>query len=84
MNVASSFAAKTEEYFSQVPVPKIQEVADEVGVFYIYCLYLSVFKYSWWEMRFKQSITQFVVEVNLIPFLIRTKTEANIVTSVKS
>lgn len=43
MNVASSFAAKTEEYFSQVPVPKIQEVADEVGVFYIYCLYLSVF-----------------------------------------
>lgn len=42
MNVASSFAAKTEEYFSQVPVPRIQEVADEVGVFYIYCLYLSV------------------------------------------
>lgn len=33
MNVASSFAAKTEEYFSQVPVPQIQEVADEVGVF---------------------------------------------------
>lgn len=42
MNVASSFAAKTEECFSQVPVSKIQEVADEVGVFYIYCLYLSV------------------------------------------
>lgn len=42
MNVALSFAAKTEEYFSQVPVPQIQEVADEVGVFYIYCLYLSV------------------------------------------
>lgn len=34
MNVASSFAAKPEEYFSQVPVPQFQEVADEFGVFY--------------------------------------------------
>lgn len=84
MNVASSFAAKTEEYFSQVPVPKIQEVADEVGVFISTVCICQFRKYSWWEMRFKQSITQFVIEVTLIPFLIRTKTEANIVTSVKS
>lgn len=34
MNVASSFAAKPEEYYSQVPVPQFQEAADEVGVFY--------------------------------------------------
>lgn len=33
MNVALSFAAKSEDFFSQVPVPQIQEAAEEVGVF---------------------------------------------------